>query len=117
MLHAYVSGEITLPAANRCADELIAATIQHTSSQILIDGRQLHGCFNQIDRYQHTDHFAQIVLDAQSMGKIQQLRISIFAISPILDPNRFGQNVARNRGVDILCTDQMDQAKSWLGIL
>ena len=35
---------------------------------------------------------------------------------PVLDPNRFGETVALNRGMRIKVFDDLDVARDWLGI-
>jgi hypothetical protein len=35
---------------------------------------------------------------------------------PVLDPQRFGQTVAVNRGMNVKTFDNVEQARTWLGL-
>jgi len=43
-------------------------------------------------------------------------QVAILAVPPIMDPGRFTQAVANNRGVRMRASDDMDELRSWLGI-
>ena len=43
-------------------------------------------------------------------------RIAIYAVAPLMDPNRYTQTVAANRGAQVRASDSMQELTSWLGV-
>jgi hypothetical protein len=43
-------------------------------------------------------------------------RIAIYAVAPLMDPNRYTQTVANNRGAQVRASDSMQELLSWLGV-
>ena len=43
-------------------------------------------------------------------------QVAILAVPPIMDPGRFTQAVANNRGVRMLASDSLEELRSWLGV-
>jgi len=43
-------------------------------------------------------------------------RFAYVLVEPLLDPNRFGETAAVNRGMQVRAFDDMKQAEWWLGI-
>lgn len=115
-LFAFVSGILDLNEANRCADQLLEEAITCAATKGLIDCRGINGSFSTADRYAHTDYLAEIVLKAIDADQLENLNLSVIAHPPILDPHRFGETIARNRGVDIRCTESVPEALSWISL-
>ena len=113
---AVVKGTLHLKSANRCADKMIASVIQFHATRVLIDCRDLKGPFSTTDRFLHTDYISETILTALSNNQIKGFRIAYFAHPQILDPHRFGETVARNRGVEIFVTESWTEATEWLGV-
>jgi hypothetical protein len=67
-----------------------------------------------VDRYALAEFLAQEVVSYIIAGKILQ-RLAILGREPLVDPNRFGELVARNRGVQTKTVEQMEDAEKWLG--
>ena len=44
------------------------------------------------------------------------IRVAVVGSLPIIDPARFGETVARNRGVIVKVTTELEDALSWLGV-
>jgi hypothetical protein len=42
--------------------------------------------------------------------------VAILAVPPIMDPGRFTQAVANNRGVRLRASDSLQELLSWLGV-
>ncbi len=43
-------------------------------------------------------------------------QVAILAVPPIMDPGRFTQAVANNRGVRMRASDSLQELLSWLGV-
>jgi len=43
-------------------------------------------------------------------------RIAIYGVAPLMDPNRYTQTVAANRGAQLRASDSMQELTSWLGV-
>jgi hypothetical protein len=82
---------------------------------ILLDVSGVTGDIPLMDRYEWA-----MVLVEQHTAHINKgyprLKIALYGTEPLVDPGRFGEMVANNRGVDILVTDDKEKAYLWLGI-
>jgi hypothetical protein len=43
-------------------------------------------------------------------------RLAIYAVAPLMDPNRYTQTVATNRGALVRSSDSLQELLSWLGV-
>jgi len=43
-------------------------------------------------------------------------QLAIYAIAPLMDPNRYTQIVATNRGAQVRASDSLQELLSWLGV-
>lgn len=84
----------------------------HKSKQVkvLIDASAVKGQLSRLDRY-------EVATFLSSQTAQQPLRIKAIAIAgkePLIDPARFGETVARNRGVNGRVFFDLDEAIEWL---
>lgn len=114
VLTVLVTGTFELEAANRCADQTLEAAIHFHAPMALIDCQNLQGSFSIRDRFSHIDHLSEIILNAQSNNRLGTFHFAYFANPTILDPHRFGETVARNRGINIFVTELRSEAIEWL---
>lgn len=115
VLKVLVTGTLELEAANRCVDQILESSIDFRAKRLLLDCRNLYGTFSIRDRFIHTDHLSEIILSALTNKQIKTLRIAYAAHPMLIDPHRFGETIARNRGIDIFVTDNWSDATEWLG--
>ncbi|MDF7822708.1 hypothetical protein P4B35_01680 [Pontiellaceae bacterium B12227] len=115
VLLTVIKGDLELEAANRCVDQLLIAAIDFRAERLLLDCRNLQGSYSTRDRFMHTDYTCESILAAQNNNRIKTIRIAYVARPMIIDPHRFGETVARNRGIDIFVTENWSDAVEWLG--
>jgi len=115
LLCAIVSGEFSLEEAKRIFLEILDAAARHRTEKILIDGRELKGKPSTIQRFLYGEFAAHAV--AKSIKELGLSRASQFAYvlqEPVLDPRRFGETVAVNRGMWVKVFDNLEDALGWL---
>ena len=83
----------------------VEAAVEHKLSKILIDARPVTGHPAMIERYQ----FAELLAELQR-NFLPTLQIAVVGNEPLIDPGRFGEVVAVNRGVCAKATTDMDAA-------
>ena len=77
---------------------------------ILVDGFGLYGNPpTMFERFEMGEHVAEL---CRNFGK--PVRIAFAAEIPIVDPRRFGEMVARNRGANGKVFTDLGEAKEWL---
>lgn len=81
--------------------------------KLLVDCRELSARLSTIDRFL----LATFFVDENSKliaGKLPLLKITFVVNQFLIDPGKFGEIVARNRGLDRLVTENMPEALQWL---
>ena len=81
--------------------------------KILIDCREVIGEISTLDRYDIGVLLSQLVY-VKAEGKI--IKVAFVAYEPIIDPKRFVEKVAVNRGADVKAFTNYEEAIEWLGI-
>ena len=110
-----VNGKYDLNEVKRIFDIILDNAMERRISKILIDARNLSGTLTTMERYDIGEYLAKINFDFYQMPDTPPLRLACVAVEPPMEPSRFVQTVARNRGVDIMITDTMAEALKWLG--
>ena len=101
--------------AERTFLEMLDAVARHKTEKILFDGRELEGDPNTIQRFLYGAFAAHAV--ARYIIERGVPRASQFAYllqEPVLDPQRFGETVAVNRGMSVKAFDNLEDALGWL---
>jgi hypothetical protein len=94
--------------------EVVAESTQRGASKVLVDCLLIVGSPTMVDRYALAEFLAQEVVGCIIAGKIVP-HLAILGREPLVDPNRFAELVATNRGVQMKTVEQMEDALSWLG--
>lgn len=83
-------------------------------SRMLIDCRALSGELSTTDRYS----LGKVVAEenAAAMAEGAQIRVAMVGRDPLVDPHRFGEMVAINRGAAVTITYDLESACRWLGV-
>lgn len=105
-------GEFSLEEARRTFLEMLEAVARHNVRKVLFDGRGLVGEPRTMERLYYGKFTAQAVVAAAA-------RLTQFAYVlevPVLDPWRFGENVAVNRGMFVKAFDNQEDALEWLSV-
>lgn len=97
-------------AFRRFLREAVAACARENRKRLLLDVREVSGYLSTMDRY-------DLALDlVNELGKaaLPTLRV-VFAVAPsMIDPERFGEKVARNRGANVRVTVDREEGLAWL---
>ncbi len=103
-------GEFSLEEAGRTFLEMLEEVVRHNVTKVLFDGRGIVGEPKTIERFYYGEFAARAVAAAAA-------RFTQFAYvlqEPVLDPWRFGQIVAVNRGMFVKAFDNREDALEWL---
>jgi hypothetical protein len=115
-LRATVRGAFTLRAAQDTYDEAIKAAVASGHTRILIDANGVTGMPTQDERYMLGLFVAaeQRILSAKTPPV--DVKVAFLGRQPLVDPNRFGETVAVNRGANVKVSEQLEEALAWLGV-
>ena len=86
--------------------EIFAATYAHGLRRILIDARALEGEITLLDRFEMGRMGAEL--------QREPVRVALIASVHHIWPDRFGENVANNRGLVTKVTTSEAEALAWL---
>jgi len=115
-LRAIVSGPYSLRTAQDAYDQIVKAAVEQGRTRILIDASGVTGAPTQDERYMLGLFVAaeQRILAARNPPIDVQL--AVYGRQPLIDPNRFGETVAINRGGKVKVSEQLEEALAWLGV-
>lgn len=116
LLYVLYSGAFSLRDAETTFLEILAAMVEHKLKKVLVDGRQVVGNPESLERFFYGRYVADSVAITVNRTKIEVPRFAYVLKEPLLDPKRFGETVAVNRGMRVRVFDDMKQAEWWLGI-
>jgi len=116
LLSAIGSGEFSLEGSKQVFLEMLAAVAQHKAEKVIFDGRKLRGKPNELERFVY-DEFA--VRETHNLIQEHKItpQIAYVIAAPLRDPNRFGENVAVNRGMNVRTFETIEDAFEWLELL
>lgn len=110
ILYVTATGEFSLEEAKRTFLEMLAVVAANHSTKVLFNGRELIGEPSTIQRFYYGAFAAE-----ESRRLVQNLTWFAYVLKePILDPGRFGENVAVNRGMRVKAFENPDDALNWL---
>ena len=114
-LYASLTGELTVSDAQATIRELLRAAAREKQPRILVDCSRLRGEWGPDERYAVGAFIADEV--QRVAGQFPAFpRIAIYAVAPLMDPNRYTQTVATNRGAQVRASDSLQELLSWLGV-
>jgi hypothetical protein len=109
-------GEFSLQEAKRTFLEMLEAVARHQIRKVLFDGRRLTGDPQTIERFYYGEFAADSVLQFKDRGVSPATKFAYILQEPVLDPQRFGETVAVNRGMLVKAFDDLEDALGWLGL-
>lgn len=115
-LHGNAMGEFSLEEAKRTFLEFLEAVARHQVKKVLFDGRRLTGDPDTLERFYYGKFAADAVLQFKDRGVSPATQFAYVLKEPVLDPQRFGETVAVNRGMLVKTFDNLEDALGWLGI-
>jgi hypothetical protein len=114
LLRLSFEGPFSLPVAQSHFIETLDGVATHQARKVLMDGRAVTGEPLLIQRFLYGEFAANSVHDRCGSGLVHAPQFAYVLLEPVLDPRRFGQTVARNRGMNIEVFDNMNEAEHWL---
>jgi len=115
-LDVEATGQLSLPQAKRTFLEMLGTVERYGVGKVLLDGRGLTGKPKVMDRFYYGEFAANAVLKQATRAGIPAPQFAYVLREPGLDPQRFGQTVAINRGMRVKVFDNLGDARVWLGI-
>jgi hypothetical protein len=109
-LHVIATGEFSLEEAKRTFLEMLEAVAANHSTRILFDGRELTGEPTTMERF----YYGVFTAEETSRHVYNVPRFAYVLKEPVLDPRKFGENTAVNRGVTVTTFTSFDAALNWL---
>lgn len=110
-----VSGEFDLAGAQALYSAVLQAAARYRQPRVLLDCTGVTGEMTVADRLA----FGSFMAEEQARVRSQlpdAPQVAILAVPPIMDPGRFTQAVANNRGVRMRASDSLQELLSWLGV-
>ena len=108
-LHVGATGNFSLVEAKRTFTEMLEAVAQNKIGKVLFDGRGLAGNPRIMERFYYGEFAAQAVGKFAARGVFPTTQFAYVLEVPILDPGRFGETVAVNRGMYVKTFDNPDE--------
>lgn len=105
-------GTFSLEEAKQTFLEVLEAVARHHVSKVLFDGRGLVGEPATMERFYYGEFAARAVVTSA----VPFTQFGYVLEEPMLDPGRFGENVAVNRGMFVKVFDNQEDALEWLGV-
>jgi hypothetical protein len=115
-LHVGAVGKFSLVEAKRTFIEMLEAVARNKVGKVLFNGRGLVGNPKLMERFYYGEFAAQAVAKFAARGVSHATQFAYVLELPMLDPERFGEVVAVNRGMFVKAFDNLDDALTWLGI-
>ena len=116
LLRVNETGEFTLEEAKRTFVEMMEAIALNKTKRVLFDGRTITGNPQTIERFYYGEFAAQTVVRYEVRGVSPATPFAYVLREPVLDPEKFGETVAVNRGMRVKVFDNPEEALEWLGI-
>ena len=115
-LRAIVSGEYNLRGAQDVYDQAIKIAVAGGQSRLLLDASRVTGAPTQDERYMLGLFVAAEQRILASKTPPAEVQVAVYGRQPLIDPERFGETVAVNRGAKVKVSEHLDEALSWLGV-
>jgi hypothetical protein len=116
LLRVIYFGEFSLSRAEDTFQEILDAIVKDKLRRILVDGRQIVGAPEPLERFYYGKYVADGVNQTINRTRIEVPRFAYVLKEPLLDKNKFGETVAVNRGMRVKTFEDIKQAEWWLGI-
>lgn len=108
-------GEFSLEEAKRAFLEMLEAVAQYQAEKVLFDGRNLKGEPASIERFYYGYFAATETINLIGMKHMRQAPQFAYVMNePLRDPQRYGEAVAVNRGMNVKTFETPEEAFEWL---
>ena len=114
-LSVTVSGHFSLSEAKIMYTAALEYLLENNLSKLFFDAFRVKGVVTTMDRYYFGEFAAFESLKYIGKG-LKKITVSICGEEPIIDPRRFGEIVARNRGLNLKVTTDKNESLQFLGV-
>jgi hypothetical protein len=114
-LYVSVTGTLEVAAAEGALAEMFGIAARARESRILLDCSRVAGAWGPDERYT-VGSFIAAEMERRAGEFPERPRLAIYAVAPLMDPNRYTQTVATNRGALVRTSDSLQELLSWLGV-
>jgi hypothetical protein len=114
-LYVTVTGQLDVAGAQAALAEMFGLAARAHLSRILLDCSRVAGEWGPDERYT-VGSFIAAEMERRASQFPQRPRLAIYAVAPLMDPNRYTQTVATNRGALVRSSDSLQELLSWLGV-
>lgn len=114
-LYVTVTGEIDVAGAQAVLAEMLGIAARAHQPRILLDCSRVAGTWGPDERYT-VGSFIAAEMERRASEFPQRPQLAIYAVAPLMDPNRYTQTVATNRGALVRSSDSLQELLSWLGV-
>jgi len=114
LLHVDAAGDFSIEEAKRTFLEVLLAVERRGAARILFDGRELEGEPEDLERFIYGDWAANAVREYTERAGVHPPQFAYILRLPLLDPRRFGETVAVNRGMHVRAFDNIQEGVAWL---
>ena len=114
-LSVTVSGHFSLSEAKIMYADALECLLKKNVSKLFFDVFRVKGVVTTMDRYYFGEFAAFESLKYIGKG-LKKISVSICGEEPIIDPRRFGEIVARNRGLNLKVTTDKNESLQFLGV-
>lgn len=113
-LHVFLEGDYESNLSMKAIQDVMNACVKHQSDKVLVDVRNLGGNMTAMDRFNIAQDFTAKYFKEKKAGRISHVRFAYLGNYPLIDPNRFGETVAVNRGLTMKASTELKGALDWL---
>ena len=113
-LHCKASGQFGFEDACLLIRDVLSESAQRGATKVLVDCLEMGGSPTVVERYGLAEYLAHELIDHISARK-RFPRLAFLGKEPLVDPNRLGEIVATNSGVQMKTVERMEDALKWLG--
>ena len=112
-LSVNVSGNFSLADAKIIFTEALEMLVSKKDYRVFFDVFKVKGKITTMDRYDLGEYAATEAINFLLKG-LPRLSVTFYGKEPIIDPERFGELVARNRGLNIKVTSDKKEALQFI---
>ncbi|MCU0344307.1 MAG: hypothetical protein MUF28_10885 [Ignavibacterium sp.] len=110
-----VSGYYSLSDSKKIFSESLEKLIETNLSKAFFNVCKVKGKITTMNRYELAEYAAIEAINFTFKG-LSNLAVAFYGVEPIIDPERFGEIVAKNRGLNIKVTTDKNEALQFLEI-
>ncbi|MFN2645447.1 MAG: hypothetical protein ABR570_10680 [Burkholderiales bacterium] len=114
-LYVAITGTLAVDSAEVALADVFAVAARARQPRILLDCSSLSGAWGPTERYA-VGSFIAGEMERRASQFPERPRLAIYAVAPLMDPNRYTQTVATNRGALVRASDSLQELLSWLGV-